>query len=589
MKKVLLEYKQLLHLNRYDNIAIDASLLFDINIMTKKDFYLYLNNKFLSKNIVLNDFVNKRINLEKKFKNIDCIYNKITNDINLQKQLKDTEIETLIELSCINQVLYKFLDSFKGNVNVINNTEYDEKVVSKILETIGYKQKLNFIRNLNCFSSNTIVLLSKKRKIECVSYIVLKKKEFISKTKYKKIIKYEKPEMLSRINFSIICAFINNNIDYSADYFYQNGFSCYGIFLFGFCNFLIDNIDTSQKIYFLSRDTYIIKKAFNIINSDKEYETHYMYVSRNSLKKANYYKFQSPLEICNYCNYFDFNSYEEILLKLGLEDKIVKEILFKYGNKNVKANKEEFLKIIESYKNKIKVNSFNTSQALKKYLYNIGFSDNSVIVDIGWHGTIQNELINNTDKKIVGYYAWNVKNKYTNEMYSFIDKMDVLPDFAGPVELFFSSFEGTVIDYKNGFPILDNYEYSSKQRELINNMHNGALDFIKKFKLFIGNNNIKIDVYASYMLLKNFCENPSKMDLRNYNNFQFSGTDRLELMLIPYEDFKKFIFKPSKLFALYKQSSWKLGIYKQLGFLGKLFAILYRLLKQIKNFMEKVK
>ena len=68
--------------------------------------------------------------------------------------------------------------------------------------------------------------------------------------------------------------------------FFSFGYETFGIILYGFCKWLRDDLKKNKikRIIFFSRDGYIIREAFNLIEGSDEFQTDYMYVSRRSLR-----------------------------------------------------------------------------------------------------------------------------------------------------------------------------------------------------------------------------------------------------------------------------------------------------------------
>lgn len=90
---------------------------------------------------------------------------------------------------------------------------------------------------------------------------------------------------MSYINEEYKCLnkFINENIDKTKDYFWKQGYKCFGPLLYSYTKWLEENFlkENYDNIYFLSRDGFIMQKAFEILNS--KIKTKYLYASRRAL------------------------------------------------------------------------------------------------------------------------------------------------------------------------------------------------------------------------------------------------------------------------------------------------------------------
>lgn len=77
--------------------------------------------------------------------------------------------------------------------------------------------------------------------------------------------------------------FINDNINKNKDYFWKRGYNCLGPLLYSYSKWLEENFlkEKYDNIFFLSRDGFIMQKAFEILNS--KIKTKYLYASRRAL------------------------------------------------------------------------------------------------------------------------------------------------------------------------------------------------------------------------------------------------------------------------------------------------------------------
>lgn len=70
------------------------------------------------------------------------------------------------------------------------------------------------------------------------------------------------------------------------DKYYKFGYNTFGPLLWGYSHWLIDNLKKEgiNKVYFFSRDGYIMLKAFNLIRGNEDFQKYYLEVSRRSLR-----------------------------------------------------------------------------------------------------------------------------------------------------------------------------------------------------------------------------------------------------------------------------------------------------------------
>ncbi len=211
-------------------------------------------------------------------------------------------------------------------------------------------------------------------------------------------------------NIKELNKFISKNNKYT-DYYSKFGYKCFGPMLFSFSKWLYNNcIDKKiNKIYFLARDGYIFKQAFDLFNF-KDIKTEYFYASRRSIIVPSLCMIDNPLKIFDVITFSDSTKLKSLIKKVGLEDYDLNDIINKYNLDLDTEYKIEYLKndcidflneifpiIIDNSKKEL--NNFN------KYIESVSFNGNVAIVDIGWFGTMQlalQKIVNNTN--IYGFY-----------------------------------------------------------------------------------------------------------------------------------------------------------------------------------------
>ena len=175
------------------------------------------------------------------------------------------------------------------------------------------------------------------------------------------------------------------------DEYYDFGYKYFGPFLYGFVRWLKKELKDQgyNKVFFFSRDGYMMKKAFDLVN-DTDIESHYVYFSRRSLR----------IPLLNICNTYEesleflswkrFISIKELMSYYGLNKENSDIIIPKDAERDRTVSFEElksdriFRKIFEENKEIIKDNSARQEEYLLKYTEQCGMRNRFAIVDIGW-------------------------------------------------------------------------------------------------------------------------------------------------------------------------------------------------------------
>lgn len=369
------------------------------------------------------------------------------------------------------------------------------------------------------------------------------------------------------------------------------GYKKFGPFLFGLCNWLKNEFEANdiKNIYFLARDGFIIKKAFELMygSSDKY---HYLYLSRRSLALPAMKCCSSIVDILDYLVLPPAFKIDELLKALQLysfESDILEENFIDkneiFYRKTFKTD-QRLINIIKKYEKEINNNINNQSNLFLKYLEQERFNDDVAIIDIGWHNSIQfliNAVFkNNYSNSIYGYYVgvYNdsktlpLNNKVNGYLYNGSVKKDNLMyktfAFVSLLESLFLAQEGSTLLYTEEsnkiVPILNKYEYDGKSEMygIIKQIQEGALQFCNDFKdddlLKAGmtkkmafENLLKLGIHPSKkelsILSKLEFENFTNSNIINYNHNTFYYLTHLKEMK---EDFYK--------------SGWRIAFLKKL-------------------------
>ena len=230
---------------------------------------------------------------------------------------------------------------------------------------------------------------------------------------------------------TLLQSFVKHTTKGNEEPLVQIGYSCFGPLLYSFTEWILKECREHcyDKIYFLSRDGYIMKKAFDSIKEDCKTEDYYMFASRRALQVAAIHFNPEYGTVIGQMFLPRVVSVEWLIKRWGLECKDCEEEIKKATlQQDEKINGESVLtneKLILLYnllKNKVIRNSEEEYNAFLSYLKELQFEGNVAIVDIGWYGNMQNSLManlehTNVEATVTGYYLGVVPDSKYQEKY----------------------------------------------------------------------------------------------------------------------------------------------------------------------------
>jgi len=422
----------------------------------------------------------------------------------------------------------------------------------------------------------------------------------------------------SNIAHIMLNAFLDNTSPIQDDHYYRFGYEKFGMFLWGYSNWLhkklLDN--NIEKVYFFSRDGLIMKKAFDLLYHDEHITTHYLEVSRRSLRVPILWidhKLSTVIDMISPSMYLPLRT---IFDGVGLEINDYVELIKKYGfDENTSFDRKTVLEeknLIKLY-DELSADVVQVSKAeyeiLIQYLKQNHIEGEFAIVDIGWSGGMQRYLDETLSKlnishKISGYYIGiaqyyirNIKavpslnlNGYLFDFKNDHNAVDKRSAFVGLFETLFLEQNGSVQKYeRNGDQIKAKrlpYEYIedgkfTEEYICVEKIQQGAMDFIKKISNYEIFNLLNFTADELFKGLKQTGLNPNKLDLKLFANFRFFDDGETRYLATPrkliYYFFHIKTFKEDFL-----MSRWKIGYMKRLFKININYNKLYELIRIFK-------
>ena len=303
-------------------------------------------------------------------------------------------------------------------------------------------------------------------------------------------------------------------------------------------------------IYYFTREGERFIKAYDLIKKDNPFtlelpKAEILEVSRMATFAASLKEF-SISELLRLWSQYRTQSMVALFKTLAIDIEPYKKYMEKYGfdikqdiselwfdlRMQKLCKDEEFLKQINSELKEKRKN-------LIDYFKNKGIMNEKgkmFIVDIGWRGTIQDNIAYIFDKKqIDGYYItlydyYNLQPPNTKKI-KFIKNRQIILEYISSIitvlEMIFSSNSGSVIEYKNGKAIRKaKDEEIQAVQNYIEHIQNGMLkgsDIINEQMKIHPYEAEEFDKYIEN-LIKNIKENPSKDLVDIYYNLVMNDT-----------------------------------------------------------------
>ena len=416
-------------------------------------------------------------------------------------------------------------------------------------------------------------------------------------------------------------SFLSNTHGKNNSYFYHFGFERFGPVLYGFINWLYDDLKKEhiEEVYFFARDGYIMQKIYMELGYDQVIPSRYLEVSRRSLRVPGYSRYSSLEEIMEETPLLSTAAMEQILDSFGLAPFEYTAVMHKYGyepdtvlKRDSLVHDEKFHAFFEEIKDDVFQNAEKEKETLISYLKQFDFSKRVAIVDIGWGGSIQKNLLQTLDDNhikycVTGYYLGlskesNLKlgrNGYRAKGYLFDclnneGDHDIEISFRPLFETLFLEQSGSVMKYENIHGQMTakryDYEYMEKGELLpealkVKEIQQGAIDFVKKYKVsrlcnYIGNDK---DVFFRYIYETG--TDPDATDLSMFGDFLFFNNGA-QTYLAKVGKGSHYLLHPRKYLKDLRNAQWKIGFLKRTLKIKLPYLKIYMLLHRMINHTE---
>lgn len=386
-----------------------------------------------------------------------------------------------------------------------------------------------------------------------------------------------------------------------------------GPLLAGFSRWLAVQLKQKNihKVYFLSRDGYSMKRAFELVNPN-EFETAYIYASRRSWTVPAIWLEPEYEDILKNISMSPKTSVRSFLTRLGLKPEKCGEEIKKCGltletviDKKDLLYSKEIRQLYSMIRKQVIENSKQEYSAVVQYLQKNNVCGKIAIVDIGYNGTMQKALKKileaaKVNAEIVGFYmGLNPKSKLIMnreiEAHSFLYGPELNNDYQDKINAFIAVFEsiflaqqGSVYRFhlKKNTAVVEfyDYEYNSQESQyvdevsIIEDFQQGAFEYVKFVAAMLNNEVLKIDNGIAINNLLYMGLKPEKSGVDLFSDFRMFDTS---VSHIAHPDtLLHYLGKLSKLKKDFTGSTWKIAFLYQLFKLPVSYEKLYYLLKK---------
>lgn len=194
------------------------------------------------------------------------------------------------------------------------------------------------------------------------------------------------------------------------------GYKYFGPFMLGFSKFI--NRNAKGDILFLSRDGYFMKQVYDTLY--KNNDSKYFYGSRKAFLIPSLYLDSSFYSLKDKFKWFNKVSWKQLLYRLNLDIKIPNvDINYIYTENEFFCQDNESI-YNEFVKKKLELKACKQYELLHEYFEKSATNTNVTLVDIGWFGTMQQNMMNIfSSKQFNGLYLGCSSNLENTKGYMF--------------------------------------------------------------------------------------------------------------------------------------------------------------------------
>lgn len=625
-------------IDQYDVVSFDIfDTLIYRNVPLPSDIFRIVERKYNKQNGTNLNFSQERISAEKKARkigpywevNIDEIYEvlKISLGQNVAEQLKKIEEETEL-IYCVRNLqlmpYYEYCKKTGKKIFIISDmylpVEFIQKILSKnnidgyinIYDSCEYRvtkwEKGDLFKKVcteHHIEPEQILHIGNDQQADYKMATKVGYKAYLIETK-QNTFNYDGSSYVNTselFEFNIIQKFIGNIVQQESSRAYQIGVGVFGPLLYAYLQWMIQQAKKLhiERLFFLSRDGYILKKGFELLNVD--IDGNYLYASRRAFIVPCFQFCKNIDEILDcYKSWSKEFPLKVLFTRMGLQISKYKELLGKYHLNETDIITYQDLKLqgkirllLEELQPDILKESQIQYHFTLEYMRSQSMQGKVGIIDVGARCSIElalRRLITSAKLplQVYGLYL-NIFCDENENRYAYLKSQDdrtklLMYRFCYMfIEVFLSAPHGTVLGYKKVnneiVPNLELYEYQefSEDAKKIADLQRGALDFVQNFKMTLAK---EVEITSS-MALANFRQfgmYPNSHDAIYWGELNFWADYFLPMAKPKKISFYLLHFR--QLILDFRTSLWPSGFLMRLfhtSFVNKVIICIYKLIK----------
>lgn len=551
---------------------------------------------------------------------LDEIYEQLDVEEDCRRVLKALEVEVELDVcvACLPmKAVFEYAVAQGKRVVIVSDMYLSAAVIAKILDRAGYSGYSNLYvsseYNATKASGTLYALVKKEEGIDgdrCLhigdsiraDYLKCKSAgfdSFLISRDYGNVL--PKRYCVPSRDMASVYSVARNIVGPEKDFYWRFGAEVFGPVLFGFCRMIkaVAERENADSIFFLSRDGYLVKRAFDAMYPDFNGKESYLHVSRRALRLPCCRCGKDLEAVLPNTKYVTFSS---VLDALGIDR--LRRGSFSTGlsldtvleDAHMLSEIGEYATTWEVLKAEALSAARRECDAAVRYFESSDLLGKCLVVDIGWHGSLQRSLERilgeaGIDARLFGcYLGLDVPN----------DELDFKAEgylgeyfpgaFLGLVETCFLAHEGSTKRYvatDDGKVIAELYPYEygdistdeeSNESELVGQIQNGAVAFVAEYSRFDSKYDCDIKPSALFEPLRCYGLKPTLEEVDRFGFFRFMD-DGSTVMLANPDSLVHYLLHPGLFKKDLFSSRWKVGFCKKLFKIPFPYDVVYGVLK----------